>query len=69
MSSIYRGPADLKFGGVPVLLTAVFPGLSSVMGLTHGVWGIGDTVTVSVHAAESAVGDIDDYMARLDAEL
>jgi hypothetical protein len=26
-------------------------------------------VTVSVHAAESAVGDIDEYLARLDAEL
>jgi hypothetical protein len=26
-------------------------------------------VTVSVHAAESAIGDIDDYVARLDAEL
>jgi hypothetical protein len=69
VSSIYRGPADLRFGDVPVLLTAVFPGLSSVMGLTHGVWGIGDTVTVSVQAAESAVADIDDYVARLDAEL
>jgi hypothetical protein len=52
-----------------VLLTAVFPGLSSVIGLTHGVWGVGDTVTVSVHAAESAVGDIDEYVARLDGEL
>jgi hypothetical protein len=69
LSSIYRVPADLKFGAAPVLLTAVFPGLSSVIGLTHGVWGVGDTVTVSVHAAESAVGDIDDYVARLDAEL
>ena len=39
------------------------------MSLVHGVWGIGDTVTVSVHAAESAVGDIDEYLARLDAEL
>jgi hypothetical protein len=69
LSSIYRVPADLKFGAAPVLLTAVFPGLSSVIGLTHGVWGVGDTVTVSVHAAESAVGDIDGYVARLDAEL
>jgi hypothetical protein len=69
VSSIYRVPADLKFGTAPVLLTAVFPGLSSVIGLTHGVWGMGDTVTVSVHAAESAVADIDDYVARLDAEL
>src|SRR5277367_4060610 len=69
VSSIYRGPADLRFGAAPVLLTAVYPGLSPAMGLTHGVWGIGDAVTISVHAAESAVGDIDDYLARLDAEL
>ncbi len=69
LSSIYRVPADVKFGAAPVLLTAVFPGLSSVIGLTHGVWGVGDTVTVSVHAAESAVGDIDEYVARLDAAL
>jgi hypothetical protein len=69
VSSIYRVPVDLRFGAVPVLLTAVFPGLSSVIGLTHGVWGMGDTVTISVHAAESAIGDIDDYVARLDAEL
>jgi hypothetical protein len=69
VSSIYRVPTDLKFGTAPVLLTAVFPGLSSVIGLTHGVWGTGDTVTISVHAAESAIGDIDEYVARLDAEL
>jgi hypothetical protein len=39
------------------------------MGLVHGVHGIGETVAISVHAAESAVGNIDDYLARLDAEL
>ncbi|WIM90005.1 WS/DGAT domain-containing protein [Candidatus Mycobacterium wuenschmannii] len=69
ISSIFRGLADLHFGDAPVLLTAVYPGLSPAMGLVHGVWGIGDTVTVSVHAAESAVGDIDDYVTLLDAEL
>ena len=69
MSSIYRVPVDLTFGAVRVLLTAVFPELSSVISLTHGVWGMGDTVTISVHAAESAIGDIDDYVARLNAEL
>ena len=69
VSSIYRVPTDLRLGDAPVLLTAVYPGLSPAMGLTHGVWGAGDVVTVSVHAAESAVGDIDDYVARLDAEL
>ena len=69
VSSVYHGPDDLRFGGVPVLLTAGCPALSPAMGLTHVVHGIGDTVSISVHAAESAVGDIDDYLARLDAEL
>jgi len=40
-----------------------------MMGLTHGVHGIGDTVAVSVHAAESAIGDVDEYVTRLDAAL
>jgi hypothetical protein len=69
VSSVYRGPADLRFGAAPVLLTAGYPALSPAMGLVHGVHGIGDTVAISVHAAESAVGDIDEYLARLDAEL
>ncbi|MFZ0907323.1 MAG: WS/DGAT domain-containing protein, partial [Mycobacterium sp.] len=69
VSSVYRGPGDLRFGGAPVLLTAGYPALSPAMGLVHGVHGIGDTVAISVHAAESAVGDIDEYVARLDTEL
>ncbi|MGB6209841.1 WS/DGAT domain-containing protein, partial [Mycobacterium sp.] len=69
VSSVYRGPADLRFGAAPVLLTAGYPALSPAMGLVHGAHGIGDTVAISVHAAESAVGDIDEYLARLDAEL
>jgi hypothetical protein len=69
VSSVYRGPGDLRFGGAPVLLTAGCPALSPAMGLAHGVHGIGDTVAISVHAAESAIGDIDAYLARLDAEL
>jgi hypothetical protein len=69
VSSVHRGPADLRFGGAPVLLTAGYPALSPVMGLTHGVHGIGDTVAISVHAASSAVGDIDAYVRRLDAQL
>lgn len=69
LSSVYRGAADLRFGDVPVLFTAGYPALSPAMGLTHGVHGIGDTIAVSVHAAESAVGDVDDYLQRLDAAL
>jgi hypothetical protein len=69
VSSVNRGPADLDFGGAPVVVTAGYPALSPMMGLAHGVHGIGDTVAVSVHAAESAIGDVDEYVARLDAAL
>jgi hypothetical protein len=69
VSSVNRGPADLSFGDAPVVLTAGYPALSPVMGLTHGVHGIGDTVAISVHASESAVADIDGYVALLDAAL
>ncbi|MDD7811117.1 DUF1298 domain-containing protein [Mycobacterium sp. CSUR Q5927] len=69
VSSVYRGAADLRFGTAPVLLTAGFPALSPAMGLTHGVHGIGDTVVISVHAAESAISEIDGYLRLLDASL
>ncbi len=67
VSSVNRGPADLRFGELPVVLTAGYPGLSPMMGLTHGVHGIGDTIAISVHAAESAIGDVDAYVERLEA--
>jgi hypothetical protein len=68
VSSVNRGGADLRFGGAPVLWTSGYPALSPMMGLTHGVHGIGDRIAISVHGAESAV-DIDDYVARLDRAL
>ena len=64
VSSVNRGPADLSFGGHGVILTAGYPALSPVMGLTHGVHGIGDTIAISVHADPAAV-DIGDYLDRL----
>ncbi|MGV0793470.1 WS/DGAT domain-containing protein [Mycolicibacterium sp. XJ1819] len=69
VSSVNRGPADLRFGEAPVVLTAGYPALSPMMGTTHGVHGIGETVAVSVHAAQSAIGDIDAYAERLAAAL
>ncbi|OBH08263.1 MULTISPECIES: WS/DGAT domain-containing protein [unclassified Mycobacterium] len=69
VSSVNRGAADLGFGGARVVLTAGYPALSPAMGLTHGVHGIGDTVAISVHAAESAIPDIDEYLELLDAAL
>jgi WS/DGAT C-terminal domain len=69
VSSVNRGRADLRFGSAPVVLTAGYPALSPSMGLTHGVHGIGDTVAISVNAAESAVPDIEAYLGLLDSAL
>lgn len=69
VSSVNRGPADLFFGDLPVVLTAGYPGLSPMMGLTHGIHGIGDTIAISVHAAASAIGDVDAYVDRLESAL
>ena len=69
VSSVHRGPADLTFGGCPVLVSTACPALSPMMGLTHGVHGIGDVVTISVHASPSALLDVDSYVERLSAVL
>ncbi|WP_109561978.1 WS/DGAT domain-containing protein [Mycolicibacillus trivialis] len=69
VSSVHRGPADLRFGDTPVVLTAGYPALSPAMGLTHGVHGIGDTVAISVHAAHAALDDVDAYLRHLEAAL
>jgi len=68
VSSINRGPADLAFGGHPVVLTAGYPALSPMMSLTHGVHGIGGRVALSVHADPSVV-DVEDYTDRLSYAL
>ncbi|MBF6087653.1 WS/DGAT domain-containing protein [Nocardia cyriacigeorgica] len=69
VSSVYRGPADLTFGDAPVLFTAGFPALGSVMHLTHGVHGLGDTVTISVHADPETIPDLDRYAGLLCSAL
>ncbi|HET6733091.1 WS/DGAT domain-containing protein [Mycobacterium sp.] len=69
VSSVHRGPADLHFGGCPVTMTCGYPSLSPVMGLTHGLHGIGDTLAVSVNTTESVITDLDEYTDRLTAAL
>ena len=59
VSSVNCGAADFTFGGAPVAMAAAFAGLSPMMGLTHVVVGVGDTVSIGVHAAESALGGPD----------
>jgi len=68
VSSVNRGPADLSFGGAPVVFTAGFPALSPMMSLTHGVHGIGDRVAISVHADAENI-DVDEYTDRLAVAL
>ncbi|MBA0049095.1 WS/DGAT domain-containing protein [Mycobacteroides sp. LB1] len=65
VSSVVRGAADLTLAGGRVVFTAGFPALSPVMGLTHGVHGIGDTVTVSVHTSAAVMPDADHYESLL----
>ncbi|MFC6011872.1 wax ester/triacylglycerol synthase domain-containing protein [Nocardia lasii] len=65
VSSVYRGPADLTFGGGRILFTGGFPALGTVMHLTHGVHGIGGTITLSVHSDPRVVPDPDHYLTLL----
>lgn len=69
VSSVNCGAADFAFGGRPVRLAAAFPGLSPMVGLTHCVTGVGEDISVSVFAADSAVGDVDAYVDRLERAL
>ncbi|MBS9375654.1 hypothetical protein GON09_004671 [Rhodococcus sp. B50] len=55
VSSVDRGPADLELGGGRVRFTSGFPGLSPVQALTHGVHGIGESVTLSVTTSPKVV--------------
>ncbi|MGF6881546.1 hypothetical protein ABIA39_002236 [Nocardia sp. GAS34] len=69
VSSVNRGPADLSLGGGAVRFTAGFPALGAVMHLTHGVHGLGTTVTVSVHADPAVMPDIDTYADLVETAL
>ncbi|WP_280443301.1 WS/DGAT domain-containing protein [Nocardia brasiliensis] len=69
VSSVHRGPADLTFGGGRVRWTAGFPAIGSVMHLTHGVHGLGDTITISIHADQATIPDPDVYTDLLRAAL
>ncbi len=69
VSSVDRGPADFSFGGGDVRFSAGFPALGAVMHLTHGVHGLGATVTISLHADPAVLPDIDAYAAHLRAAL
>ena len=58
VSSVNRGPADLTFGGCPVVMSAGYPFLTPEIGLTHGIHGIGEMVSISVNTTASNISDI-----------
>ncbi|MDQ1181025.1 WS/DGAT domain-containing protein [Rhodococcus sp. SORGH_AS_0301] len=60
VSSVNRGVADLTLSGRPVVLSAGFPALSPTVGVTHGVHGIGDVVTLSIVTSDDVM-DADAY--------
>ena len=65
VSSVSRGVADLTLCGGCVRFTAGFPALSPAMSLTHGVHGMGDTVTVSITSNSAVVPEPDVYRTLL----
>lgn len=69
LSSVHRGPSDLALLGGRSVFTAGFPALSPAMGLTHGVHGLGDAVTVSITSSRTAVPDADAYADLLASAL
>ncbi|MGV9482077.1 WS/DGAT domain-containing protein [Gordonia aichiensis] len=69
VSSVNRGADDLALDGRPVLATTGFPALSPAQGLTHGVHGIGDRVTISLTTAPGVFPDVDGYLASLSAAI
>ncbi|MFT4202249.1 MAG: DUF1298 domain-containing protein, partial [Gordonia sp. (in: high G+C Gram-positive bacteria)] len=68
VSSVNRGAANLALAGGGIRFTAGFPALSTAHALTHGVHGIGRSVTVSV-LADPDVLDVDDYLTALRAAV
>lgn len=68
VSSVNRGAGDVTLGGRRVRFTAGFPALSTMQGLTHGVHGIGSTVTISVTTSRR-VTDVDRYVELLEKSL
>lgn len=65
VSSVNRGPADLNFGGCPVVMSAGYPFLTPGIGLTHGIHGIGEMVGISVNTTTNVISDIEGYIDRL----
>lgn len=63
--SVNRGSAELELCGRPAALTAGFPSLGPGRSLTHGFYGLGDTVSVCVVACPDTFPDHERYAGIL----
>lgn len=71
ISSVNRGPADLDIAGSRSVRAVGFPALSPSMALTHGVYGLGSSVTIGICAGDAVLDEpsVDRYAASIQALL
>ncbi|WP_066904860.1 hypothetical protein [Millisia brevis] len=71
ISSVDRGPADLDISGSRAFRSVGFPALSPAMALTHGVYGLGSSVTIGICAGDAAIDEptLDRYADAIRALL
>lgn len=66
VSSIDRGEATMTLSSARIVWTADFPYVSPGMPISHGVYSIGDVLTISVLSGTDAIDDIRDYVEILE---
>lgn len=71
ISSVNRGAADLDIAGSRSVRAVGFPALSPSMALTHGVYGLGSSVTIGICAGDAVLDEpsVDRYAAAIRALL
>ncbi|MDI9918872.1 wax ester/triacylglycerol synthase domain-containing protein [Rhodococcus sp. IEGM 1379] len=65
-SSVNRGPATMTLGDSRIVLTASFPYVSPRSPFNHGIYSVGDVLTISVMSGTPDAGDIREYAAILE---
>lgn len=65
-SSVNRGPATMTLGDSTIVLTASFPYVSPRSPFNHGIYSVGDVLTISVMSGTPDAGDIREYAAILE---
>ena len=69
VTSLNCGDRDLQLGGAQLRFISGFPALSSTIGLGHGLYGAGKTLTVGVLSSPASLPDPDEYASLLSDAL